>query len=410
MRILIITSHFPPALTTEALVTGKLAQALVKSGNQVTIVTPSFSSEKQLKDTSPLWATALGTVRRLSPSERPSLVQLAKLSSKIRFRELSVTWFAGKAHAYCRQLLKKSGFDHLLTAAPPDPLLAGYYLHKEFDIPWTAIQNDPYPPFLYPKPYKIEPHHPVFKWQRNRWAKRALSAADAILFPCERLGKYMARSLNLDLDSKMAVVPHIGYRSSSAAAPDHDQDTLDLLHCGRLYSARATHSFFKCFIDTLGEHPHIDKKIRMVLIGHVDEKLTHFIKERHLESKIAIRSPISYEESLRCCSRAAALVLVEATLEEGIFLPSKFCDYAMARKPLLLFSPETGTVSDLVGGYKHPGFLGQNEKSVKEGLSRFFARISNNQSLDDYLYPLPEQFEPGNVAGQLIKKLGIINR
>src|SRR5262249_51379562 len=56
---------------------------------------------------------------------------------------------------------------------------------------------------------------------------------------------------------------------------------------------------------------------------------------------------VSYEQSLEHIAAAALCVLVEADLPEGVFLPSKLCDYLAARKPVLALSPDRGTVSDL---------------------------------------------------------------
>lgn len=43
------------------------------------------------------------------------------------------------------------------------------------------------------------------------------------------------------------------------------------------------------------------------------------------------------------------LVLIEAPLAEGIFLPSKVTDYVQAGRPILAVSPRNGTLADLLG-------------------------------------------------------------
>ena len=101
-------------------------------------------------------------------------------------------------------------------------------------------------------------------------------------------------------------------------------------------------------------------------------------------------------------AQAAALLLMEATLDEGIYLPSKFCDYSRSGKPLLLFCPEAGTIADLVGGYQHPGFLGQNEKQYGPRIDLFLDRLAQGQNLQDYAYPRPQEFEARTIVDQFL--------
>ena len=104
-------------------------------------------------------------------------------------------------------------------------------------------------------------------------------------------------------------------------------------------------------------------------------------------------------------SEAHALLIMEAPFKEGIFFPSKFSDYAMSRKPLLIFSPENGTLSDFVGGRRHPGFLGQEESGYREGINRLLERLSRGEGLADYAYASPEYFDPDRVASGLLDVL-----
>jgi hypothetical protein len=46
-------------------------------------------------------------------------------------------------------------------------------------------------------------------------------------------------------------------------------------------------------------------------------------------------------------AQALLCVLVERDLAEGVFSPSKLCDYISAKKPVLALSPGVGCVADL---------------------------------------------------------------
>ena len=45
------------------------------------------------------------------------------------------------------------------------------------------------------------------------------------------------------------------------------------------------------------------------------------------------------------------LCVIEAKMNEGIFLPSKLSDYSFLNKPILCFSPANGTLVDLINKY-----------------------------------------------------------
>jgi hypothetical protein len=59
----------------------------------------------------------------------------------------------------------------------------------------------------------------------------------------------------------------------------------------------------------------------------------------------------SYQDSLAAMSASHVLVLIEAPLTEGIFLPSKVTDYVQAGRAILAVSPRNGTLADLLSAH-----------------------------------------------------------
>ncbi len=395
-----VTPNFPPQLNPESICNGKLAQALVDSGVELTVVTQSFNPAKHIKDESPCWNGNMGKVMRLSPPWYSITERTGNLPAKIRMRERSTSWFSSAAYGYCRRLLRGQSFDIILSRSNPvDAMIVGYCLRKDFNIKWVAGLNDPHPTCFYPEPYGKGYPDSFFEHSQTRWTRKALSIADHVLFPCERLGRYMIKALNLKAEGRMIVAPHIGWRRDALKSKD---DYINILHIGTLGPPRVSKNFLRCFYDLLLEHSGTIDNIRLIFLGRTDEKLRRFIKENGMESHIIIENQVSYEESLKRIDEASVILLMEATLKEGIFFPSKFCDYAISNKPLLLFSPEKGTISDLVGGYSHPGFLGQEEKRFKYGIDRLLRRLDKNESLSDYTCPRPDEFEAKHVVNDLL--------
>ena len=66
-----------------------------------------------------------------------------------------------------------------------------------------------------------------------------------------------------------------------------------------------------------------------------------------LERNVENVGRVNYQESLDYIASASICILIEATMEESIFFPSKLADYLASGKPVLAFSPGKGLAADL---------------------------------------------------------------
>jgi len=66
---------------------------------------------------------------------------------------------------------------------------------------------------------------------------------------------------------------------------------------------------------------------------------------------IEIMPSLSHDDCLTELSQAHVLLVVEAEVPEGIFLPTKVVDYASVGRPILAISPSTGTLVDLLAAH-----------------------------------------------------------
>jgi len=400
MQILMVTPNYPPQLNPISLNNAKLVRAFIDAGVEVTVVTQEFNPLKYLKDDSPFWDKDPGTIIRLSPPWYAHPEKTANIAAKIRMRERTTSWFSSAAYDCCRRLLEKEPFDIIMSRSlPVDGMIVGYHMRKRFKTKWVAGINDPFPPCIDPE----EPNRKksVFDAYQKRWTRKTLSAADLVTFPSERLGRYMDRTLNLGLKERLVALHHIGWKMPRE---EPKQDIIEIVHAGTL-GPNVSPMFFAWFNEKLKEHPGLVDRTRIIMFGKVHENTRNFLAEHGLNNLVTVEKPVPYEESLRRIARSTAVLLIEFCFEEGILLLSKFADYAVSGKPMLLFSPEVGTNSDLVGGYSHPGFLGQGEEKVKERIDRFLGRLDKGESLADYACPRPDNFEPEHVAGALLAAL-----
>jgi glycosyltransferase involved in cell wall biosynthesis len=179
------------------------------------------------------------------------------------------------------------------------------------------------------------------------WLRRILRNADLITYPCRRLRDYHTRLAGLDHAAE--IIPHIGSR------PEHARQSPDglfrLVHAGKLGTrelpmrpSKALLLGLKAFIDT---SPEAAASTRLVLVGPGDKETQSLIDELGLKGNVQTVGRVNYEESLDYIASASACILIEACVDEGIYLPSKLCDYIVCGKPVLALSPGVGTAADL---------------------------------------------------------------
>jgi glycosyltransferase involved in cell wall biosynthesis len=225
--------------------------------------------------------------------------------------------------------------------------MVGYWVASALRIPWVANFNDPWDlsPFV-PNPSQRAEYTPNLNWWM--WGRRTICRADAIAFPCERLRNQCLH--DVPQRTKSVIVPHIGAASAGVRTPD----AFVVVHAGKLgineVTGRSGMPLLAGISELFRRRPAAQSKTRLVFVGPVDPETAREIAARGLSANVVWTGLVNYEDSLKYVAESSVCVLVEGNFTEGVFLPSKLCDYLTARKPVLAFSPEIGTVADLSRG------------------------------------------------------------
>ena len=72
-----------------------------------------------------------------------------------------------------------------------------------------------------------------------------------------------------------------------------------------------------------------------------------------VEDVIKIEAAVPYSQMPKVLAKSDVLVIIEAPLKEGIFMPSKIVDYVQIGHPILALTPVVGTITDIFS--KHGG-------------------------------------------------------
>ena len=407
MHMLMLTQVYPPHQNPEAFCTGKFVKELLAAGHSVSAITSqgSMTYGEHPIDSSPVWAECTGKIHSLKQPHGLVRGLVRLVLGDVFARAPGYNWWTKDAYRYAKELLSRTSVDLLVTGYEVyNTSVIGTVLKKQSSLPWLVRMNDPSPLWMCPPPYGIERPSGLGQRMVAHRVSEALARADGFVFPCERLAKHTERVYGLTFGKRVTVIPHIGWRSEHEVASRMGGD-IRILHSGNLGGQRASTEVFKVFSAVLETVKRERLGARLVFEGHVapSDDLGRFLKNH--EERVEVVPTKPYMESLASMAQASALLLVEALLEDGIFLPSKLADYAVSGKPVLMFSPENGTVADLVGGYKHPGFLGQNPEKAAARMIKFMRKAVKGEDLSEYKFPNPEIFEPKYVITKFMADL-----
>lgn len=220
---------------------------------------------------------------------------------------------------------------------------------RKMGIPWIANWNDPDPPVRNPVPYGEGPSAPISYWLSN-YMRSVATSASCHTFPSTRMMDYMT-GMYPEMKGKAFVIPHVAL-SGANTQTRNGNGRFVLCHAGYLGTRRDPSNLFQALSIFLSKTK-VDATIKLVLMGNdydLQEKFRFSIPSG--VSDIVELYPWSdYTRSTDFMKKADVLIIIEAALQDGIYLPSKLTDYVECGRPILAISPKNGVISDLVKKY-----------------------------------------------------------
>jgi len=387
-RILFLSPYSVPVNSPEAICNAKLLKVLADSGYIIDLICKNNSAE-YMPDTLDTHFTS-----RLASSK------IFYLKHKITFRTiidhlrvLLKTGYVYKGAQWAiyaisegERLIKENHYDVIISRVPSAEL-AALYLSKKYKIKWIANWNDPYPNKCFPVPYGSGANVRLGK-MRHRLFKDIAQHAVVHTFPCQRLCDYMTEYMKLPKE-KTLVIPHVcvdGLFDFNEGIRPHNR--LRIVHSGNISSPRSPLTLFEGLRKFKKNNP--EAEFEIAFIGKQDADFNELVDKFKLDSHIRVLPPLDYLSNLKLMSDYDLALLVEANLEEGVFLPTKVGDYMQCHLPIWTISPQNGTMNDLYNG----------------GKIDYFSNVVNSDSIADEMTVIYKDFI--NNKGVLPRK-GIIN-
>jgi glycosyltransferase involved in cell wall biosynthesis len=384
-RILMIAPSCYPPGNPEAFVNANLVSAMLRAGWSVDVVTGADPASLWYPESGSMWSDVAAWSHMIE--ERPRTFS-AKVLSNAEYGFLSGQVMGGGRWAVpaaqrALQLTCSKTYDVILSRAlPATAHLAAFIVAGKTGIPWIANWNDPVPDYLFPPPYARGNGARIrMGFWESRYYRALLRRAAWHTFPCERLRNYISGYLSHDIAIRSSVIPHVAPEPIERIRAQ--KPIFNLLYAGSLRKPRDPRPFLigiRKFLNTTAA-----ADIEVSFITDRPEDVIDGVREHSLERIVRIDPGRPYEEMPQVLLQADVLVIIEADMKEGIFIPSKFVDYVQTGRPILAISPRTGTLADILTN--HGGGLAADcarPDSVASGIADLYRSWQAGQLDEKY--------------------------
>lgn len=409
MRVLILCELFPLVHGTQALQMAKVASALEKHvaihgmPDELFIVSGVAAGRQAEADA---WVNAAEGKRAALPYTPlvSSSRVLAPAASGLHYAVRKLSHDASFVHRACRlarAIIDRFAPDVVLTVATP--LVwhqVGLALAAEMPrLSWIAFFADPRPLALLPPPYRRRRLKTYFQL---RFCRRVLSSADAIIAPNRYMLEWMETCAGANLRGRKHVIPHCGLRAAQGTSTgDLDQW---LVHAGSLFARQLSWDLLQAIKSTAERH---SQRFRgLTCVGSVPGELFSMIRSLEMEPMVRVVGRVSPEKAVSIIASAGANLLADAPLDTGYFLHSKFADYAINERPILVVGPERCPMRDYLEAYGGGLAVTHRQADIERALERIFAGNHAPPARPprvDAPGPLARRFSPETIAGHYFR-------
>ena len=376
-RILMISPVFYPypPVWPEGMVNAKLALAMKRAGWHIDVIVAGYSetSDRRYPSEKAGWEELVNNVHIVNKGmHKPFANRLLNVAHGfvLTGKMLRQLDWGLSVLKVAKSLNTRIKYNVILSRAIPDYAhLAALLVHRQTRIPWIANWNDPTPNHKFPPPYGKGPASRLTS-NFDKWYKAVCKHCLWHTFPAERLREYMCSYLPGQIKIKSSVIPHVAIENFTAASVPHDG--FSICYAGSVLPPREVTVFFegiKRFKKLLDNKD----SFRVRFLVDKPEIVAENAKTMGLEDVIKIEPTVPYSQMPEALGHSDVLVIIEAPLKEGIFMPSKIVDYVQIGCPILAIAPVIGTINDILS--KHGGGIAvdcQSPDAVAQALQTLY--------------------------------------
>jgi hypothetical protein len=217
---------------------------------------------------------------------------------------------------------------------------------------WYAYVHDPYPMYVYPRPYDwVEPG----SLKKRAFFLEVYSKATKLVYPSQLLAEWM-ESYYPNQNHKRLVIPHQIADHSKKLEIDlstlpsfFDSKKFNLLHAGSLMKQRPPFVLMKAFNMFLQNNPSAKEHAVLIFIGGVFEGHNKIMDKLMNKNIINHNKYIEFNTVFELQKLASVNIVIEADTWISPFLPGKIPHLVAADKPILHIGPKISETLRLLG-------------------------------------------------------------
>ena len=285
-------------------------------------------------------------------------------------------WWVKPSVRYLKSYLKEHPVDAIISTGPPHSMhLIAMKLKEELGIPWIADFRDPWTEIDY-----YDDLH-LTRWadrKHHRLEREVLEKADKVVTVAPDGAKRLGR-----LGNRNVRTIYNGFdRDDDAQTPVSISDTFTLTYLGVLSKIQNPEQFWQVLGELVKEDEEFSKKLKIKLIGQIDNSVIRSIKEQGLSGYVAL-SPYVPHDQVSEVHRSSTLLLLflmpDSEPRAKGLLTGKLFEYMASGRPILCIGPEDGDAAHILKE-THAGQTVnfEDKKKMKEVIKDLYQKYLKN--------------------------------
>lgn len=245
-----------------------------------------------------------------------------------------------------------------ITSSPFFVQLIGNYFRTRRKIKWIVQLLDPVSDNYYINTPQTS------KYILNKLEKKVIKRADLVITNNQRLDAII-KNRYYDEKDKLVIIPPV--TDDSIVEAETRNEKLTIVHSGTIYGLRTLDYLINSLKIYNTKYKNTDA-FEIELIGNCSQKEMDKVRKNNLDNQIKIIEHLEKRELYLRFGKADGFLVIDALNHEGIFFPTKLCEYFSQKRIILAITAKESVTADLIREARHLYFTNGEEEKFADSL------------------------------------------